>query len=116
MMKIASAPNFALDIQRAQAAGKLDKNAPANKKAWETAQGLEASFFQTMIGTMFEGLKGEGMMGTSATGQDAWRGMMIEEYGKSLAAKGGAGLAPQIYREMLRQQESSAHASPRPNP
>ena len=113
---IASNPNYALDIRQAQAAGRLSKNAPVNRKAWETAQGLEASFFQTMVGSMFEGVKGEGMMGTAATGQDTWRGMLIEEYGKSISAKGGIGLAPQIYREMLRKQESSAHAVQRPNP
>jgi peptidoglycan hydrolase FlgJ len=107
---------FALEIQQAKAAGRLSKNAPVNQKAWQTAQGLEASFFQTMLGTMFEGLKGEGMMGTEATGQDTWRGMMIEQYGQAIAAKGGIGLAPQIYSEMLRHQESSAHVAPRPNP
>jgi len=44
-------------------------------------------------------------------GQDAWRGMLIEKYGQNIAAQGGVGLAPQIYREMLRHQELSAHAS-----
>lgn len=116
MNTIAANPNYALDIQKAQAAGKLSKNAPLNQKAWETAQGLEASFLQTMIGTMFEGIKGEGLMGSEATGQDAWRGMMIEEYGKSLSAKGGIGLAPQIYREMLRYQESAPNVAQRPQP
>lgn len=108
-LQIASNPNFAADIQRAKAAGYLPKNAPEIRKAWETAQGLEANFFQTMIGTMFEGVQGEGLMGTSATGQDAWRGMMIENYGQAITAKGGFNLAPQIYREMLRYQESSSH-------
>lgn len=112
---IASNPNFALEIQQAKAAGKLPRGMPVNKKAWETAQGLEANFFQTMIGTMFEGIKGEGQMGTAATGQDSWRGMLIEEYGKTVSAKGGIGLAPAIYREMLRHQESSTHAVQRSN-
>jgi len=111
MEKIASNPNFAQDINKAKAAGLLPKTAPLNRKAWETAQGLEANFFQTMIGSMFEGLEGEGPMGNAATGQDTWRGMMIEQYGKSIAARGGAGLAPQIYSEMLRHQESASHAS-----
>jgi flagellar protein FlgJ len=107
-LQIAANPNFAADIERAKAAGLLPKSIPANRKAWETAQGLEANFFQTMLGAMFEGVQGEGMMGTSATGQDAWRGMMIEQYGQAVTAKGGINLAPQIYREMLRFQESSA--------
>ena len=112
---IASNPNFAQEIRQAQKSGQLSANTTVNKKAWETAQGLEANFFQTMIGTMFEGIKGEGQMGTAATGQDSWRGMLIEEYGKTISAKGGIGLAPAIYREMLRHQESSTNAVQRPN-
>jgi Rod binding domain-containing protein len=111
MQKIATNSNYAVEINQAKAAGLLPKNAPVNKKAWETAQGLEANFFQTMVGAMFEGVDGEGPMGTSATGQDAWRGMMIENFGQTISQKGGIGLAPQIYREMLRHQESSYHAS-----
>ena len=110
MQPIATNGNYAAEINRAKAAGLLPKDMSVNKRAWETAQGLEANFFQTMIGTMFEGIEGEGPMGNAATGQDAWRGMMIEEYGKSVSQKGGIGLAPQIYREMLRHQESSTHA------
>jgi Rod binding domain-containing protein len=107
-------PNYAADIRQAQARGELPKGIPANRKAWETAQALEANFFQTMLGSMFEGVKGEGPMGDDAMGQDAWRGMLIGEYGKAIAAKGGIGLAPQIYREMLRNQEFAAHAVQRP--
>lgn len=110
---IASNPNYAFEIRQAKAAGLLPKGMPENKKAWETAQGLEANFFQTMIGSMFEGIKGEGLLGTAATGQDSWRGMLVEQYGRTMSAKGGIGLAPQIYREMLRHQELSSHASQR---
>lgn len=113
MTAIATNGNYALDINRAKAMGQMPKNLPVNKRAWETAQGLEANFFQTMLGAMFEGVDGEGPMGNAAQGQDAWRGMMIENFGQSVAQKGGIGLAPQIYREMLRHQESSTHASKR---
>jgi peptidoglycan hydrolase FlgJ len=113
-LQIASNPNYAAEIQRAKSAGLLPKGTPENKKAWETAQGLEANFFQTMIGTMFQGLEGEGMMGTKATGQETWRGMLIEQYGQSIAGKGGIGLTPAIYREMLRNQESRPHAAQQP--
>ncbi|CAN1545781.1 chemotactic signal-response protein CheL [Rhabdaerophilaceae bacterium] len=112
MNPIAANQNFAIEIQRAKSAGLIPQGTPVNRRAWETAQGLEANFFQTMLGTMFAGLEGEGPMG-SGPGQDAWRGMMLENYGKDIAAKGGIGLAPQIYREMLRNQELSPNASQR---
>ena len=51
---------------------------------------------------MFEGVKGEGMMGTAATGQDSWRGMMFEEYGKAISAKGGIGLAPVVLDQIIK--------------
>jgi flagellar protein FlgJ len=113
-IQINANPNYASDIQRAKTAGLLPQSMPENKKAWETAQGLEANFFQTMVGTMFQGIEGEGMMGTKATGQETWRGMLIEQYGQNIAAKGGIGLAPAIYREMLRNQESRSHAVQQP--
>jgi peptidoglycan hydrolase FlgJ len=113
-LKVTPNPNYAADIQRAKTAGLLPKGMPENRKAWETAQGLEANFFQTMLGAMFEGVKGEGQMGTAATGQDTWRSMLIEQYGQNVTAKGGIGLAPAIYREMLRNQESSPHAAQQP--
>jgi peptidoglycan hydrolase FlgJ len=104
---------YALAIEQAKARGHMPKSMPINQKAWETAQNFEASFFQSMLGSMFETVEGEGPLGGAGTGQDAWRGMLIEQYGKTLTAKGGLGLAPQIYREMLRHQESSPHAAAR---
>jgi peptidoglycan hydrolase FlgJ len=109
-----STGGYALAIEQAKARGQMPKSMPVNKKAWETAESFEASFFQSMLGSMFETVEGEGPLGGSGTGQDAWRGMLIEQYGKTLTAKGGIGLAPQIYREMLRSQESSSHAVSRP--
>jgi Rod binding domain-containing protein len=111
-LSINSNPNYAVDIQRAKAAGLLPQSVPENRKAWETAQGLEANFFNTMVSAMFEGVKGEGQMGNAATGQDSWRSMMIQHYGENIAASGGIGLAPAVYREMLRHQELRPHASP----
>lgn len=110
-LAISSNPNYAAEIQRAKAAGLLPKGLPENRKAWETAQGLESNFFSTMIGTMLEGVQGEGMLGTAATGQDSWRSMLVQQYGQNITASGGIGLAPAVYREMLRHQELRPHAS-----
>lgn len=111
---IAANPNYAVEIHRAKAAGLLPKGMPEDRKAWETAQGLEANFFNTMVSTMFEGVQGEGAMGTAATGQDSWRSMLVQKYGENIAASGGIGLAPAVYREMLRSQELRSNASSQP--
>ena len=114
MNPIATNTNFAAEIKAAKTAGLMPKGLPENKKAWETAQGLEANFFNTMLSSMFEGLSGEGPMGSGGTGMDAWRSMQLDNYGQSIAKKGGIGLAPAIYREMLRHQESASHAFKKP--
>jgi Rod binding domain-containing protein len=69
MDKIISNPNFANEIRAAKAAGHIPKSLPENRRAWEVAQGLEANFFQTMLGSMFEGVDGEGPLGSAAGGQ-----------------------------------------------
>jgi Rod binding domain-containing protein len=76
---------------------------PADR-GWKTAQGLEANFFRTMLGVMFEGIGKEGPLGGSAS-SDAWRGMLVDSYADSIAANGGIGLAAQIYRDMMRNPE-----------
>lgn len=114
MTPIARNPDFTAQIRQAQQAGLLPKTMPLNQKAWETAQGLEANFFQTMLGSMFEGVEGDGPLGNAAKGQDSWRGFLLEQYGQQMAAKGGIGLAPAIYRELLRHQEQRVHAVPSP--
>lgn len=98
------------DIHRAQARGDLPKSAPINKRAWETAQGLEANFFQTMLGSMFEGVEGEGPMGGSDNASQTWRGMLVEQYAGAMSKAGGIGLTTQIYRDMLRIKERPSHA------
>ncbi len=113
-MGIATNPDYATQIQRAKNAGLLARAAPENRKAWETAQGLEANFLNTMLSAMFEGVQGEGTLGTAATGQDTWRSMLIQKYSENIAAKGGIGLAPAVYSEMLRHQELHPNASQHP--
>lgn len=94
--------SYLQDIQRAQLRGDLPKSVPINKKGWETAQGLEANFFQTMLGSMFEGVQGEGPMGGADNASQTWRGMLVEQYAGAMAKAGGIGLTAQIYRDMMR--------------
>lgn len=80
-------------------------------RAWSTAQDFEGVFLNTMLAQMFSGLDGgsdDGPMGGRKN--EAWRGMLVDEYSKGFAAQGGLGLAPVIYRELLGQQESAGRA------
>jgi peptidoglycan hydrolase FlgJ len=100
-----SAPGLsALDLfnVKAPAAGKL--NAATQAKARASAQDFESVFINSMFQQMFTGLQGEGPFGgNGATG--VWRSFLTDEYSKSFAKAGGIGIADQVYRSLMAQQE-----------
>ena len=74
-------------------------------KARAAAQDFEAVFLNSMFQHMFTGIDGEGPFGGSgATG--VWRSMLTDEYSKSFAKAGGIGIADQVYRTLMAQQEA----------
>ena len=57
-----------------------------------------------MFQQMFTGIEGDGPFGGSgATG--VWRSFLTDEYSKSFAKAGGIGIADQVYRSLIAQQE-----------
>ena len=83
-------------------AGKLSATTKAKAKA--AAQDFEAVFVNSMFQQMFTGLDGEGPFGGSgATG--VWRSFLTDEYSKSFVKAGGIGIADQVYRSLMAQQE-----------
>ena len=57
-----------------------------------------------MFQQMFTGIDGEGPFGGGgATG--VWRSFLTDEYAKSFAKAGGIGIADQVYRTLIAQQE-----------
>ena len=104
MNEMLSAPGLRpQDLLSAKAiAAKL--NPAANAKAKEAATDFEAVFLNTMFQQMFTGVDGEGPFGGSgATG--TWRSFLTDEYAKSFAKHGGVGIAPDVYRTLMAQQE-----------
>jgi Rod binding domain-containing protein len=84
------------------AAGKLSAATKAKAKA--TSQDFEAVFVNAMFQQMFAGLDGEGPFGgNGATG--VWRSFLTDEYSKSFVKAGGIGIADQVYRSLMAQQE-----------
>ena len=57
-----------------------------------------------MLKPMFANLGAEGPFG-GGTGEEMWRSLQVDEYGKVIAKKGGIGLADNIFHEMLKLQE-----------
>ena len=75
-----------------------------NAKAMGAAQDFEAMFLNTMFQQMFTGVDGEGPFGGSGA-VGVWRSFLTDEYAKSFAKAGGIGIADQVYRSLLAQQE-----------
>jgi len=76
-------------------------------RAKAQAQDFEAVFLSSMFQQMFSGLQGEGPFG-GTPGVGVWRSFLSDEFGKQMAARGGIGIAPEVYRSLIGQQEAAA--------
>lgn len=77
-------------------------------KAAKAAKDFESVFVSEMLKPMFDMINVDDTFG-GGKGEEVFRGMMVQEYGKMITAQGGIGIADQIKAELLRQQE---HGSP----
>ena len=97
----------ALSAQSAAATSK--PRLPVNGSAEEirkAAEDFEAVFLSQMLESMFEGVPTDGLFG-GGYGEDVFRPMMLQEYGKILSNTGGIGIADAVSRELLSLQETS---------
>ncbi|ALK08782.1 rod-binding protein [Blastochloris viridis] len=94
-------------ISRGGMAVETIATAPAGKNAkiWAAAQDFEAMFLNTMLEPMFKGLGEEGPFGGGSS-VETWRGMVVQEWTKSIASAGGLGMTDQIYNDILALQEN----------
>ena len=73
-------------------------------KAEHAAKEYESVFVSQFLSTMFSGIKSDGLTG-GGQGEEMFRSLMINEYGKGLVARGGFGLAAHMKAELLKHQE-----------
>jgi len=101
------AANAATATRMAGAAGMAGatKGEAARAKARAAAEDFEAVYLNSMFSEMMTGIDGEGPFGGGA-GTAVWRSFLTEEYAKSFARAGGIGLADDVYRSLLAQQEA----------
>ncbi len=97
-------------IAGAGSAGKIQRMAEqfrapiANENIKRLAEDFEAVFISQMMAPMFKGLETDELFG-GGPGEDIFRSVLIEEYGKSIARAGGIGLSDAIQRNILKLQE-----------
>ncbi len=97
--------NTARAGQVERAAGRL-QGPLADEQVRRAAEEFEAVFISQMLAPMFEGLETDELFG-GGPGEDIYRSILVEEYGKAIARSGGIGIADAVQREILRLQEVS---------
>jgi Rod binding domain-containing protein len=107
-----------IDAQKLSGAAKSLTGAATglNAKAWQAAQDFEAVFLNSMFSQMFTGIDGDGPFG-GGQALGIWRSFLTDEYSKSFSKNGGIGIASDVYRTLMAQQEARSDAvttEPRP--
>ena len=74
--------------------------------AKRVAEQFEGVFITQFLGQMFEGISSDGPTG-GGQGEEMFRSLMLDEYGKQFASQGGFGLAAAVQRELLKTQEQA---------
>jgi len=74
--------------------------------AKKVAQQFEAVFITQFLGQMFEGIPTDGPFG-GGQGEEMFRSLLMDEYGKQIAAQGGFGLSDAVTRQLLANQETA---------
>jgi len=102
--------NEGVDIQGAMALAKSAPIAAPQKTnnvatAKQAAQQFEGVFLSQFLSQMFDGISTDGPFGGGA-GEQMFRSLMLDEYGKQISAQGGIGLANTVTQELLKMQET----------
>lgn len=82
----------------------LKSDAYREQKINETAQEFEAVFIGQMLQHMFAGVEVDEEFG-GGHGEEMFKSLIVDEYGKLMAKSGGIGLADHVRQEMLNLQE-----------
>lgn len=70
----------------------------------KAAKDFESLFVSQMLESMFGESLGEEAFGSEDT-NEVYKGLMMQEYGKIIAASGGIGIAPYVKSTLLKLQE-----------
>ncbi len=80
---------------------------PQPQSAQAAAKEFEAVFLGEMMKPMLEAAPPSDQF-SGGHGEEMFRGMLAEEFGKALAQRGGIGLASVVERQLVMLQEGSA--------
>jgi flagellar protein FlgJ len=72
--------------------------------AIKAAKEYEGVFVSQFLGSMFSGIPTDGEFG-GGQGEEMFRSLMVDQYGKDMEKRGGFGLAAAMQRQLLKNQE-----------
>jgi flagellar protein FlgJ len=72
--------------------------------ARKAATAFEGVFVTQFLSEMFSGVATDGPFG-GGQGEEMFRSLMVDEYGRQIAAQGGFGLSDAVQRQLLKTQE-----------
>jgi peptidoglycan hydrolase FlgJ len=75
-------------------------------KADAASKEYESVFISQFLGSMFSGIKSDGIMG-GGQGEEMFRSLMVNEYAKNIEQRGGFGIAAHMKAELLKHQAAS---------
>lgn len=76
------------------------------KRIDETAKEFEAMFMTEMLRPMFEDIKPDPTFG-GGRGEEMFQSMMLDEYGKNMAAQGTLGIADLVKEQLIEMQSKA---------
>lgn len=82
----------------------VPKGAMSTSRIAAVSKEYESVFISQFLGSMFEGLPTDGITG-GGQGEAMFRSLMIDQYAKSLSARGGFGLAASMQAELMKHQQ-----------
>lgn len=95
--------NAVMALGQGQAAPKTGKTGDL-AAARKSAQNFEAFFASQMLEQMFADVKTDSLFG-GGHGEEMFRSLLLDAYGKQIAAHGGLGVSDAIMRSLTAQQE-----------
>ncbi len=75
------------------------------RQARRVAEEFEAVFLGQVLKPMFATVRTDGPFG-GGFGEDMWRSLQVDEFGKAIARSGGIGIADAVLRQILEMQEN----------
>ena len=76
------------------------------ERAAATVKEFEAFFMSQVMESMFAGIKTDGPFG-GGFGEGVFRSLLLQEFGKQIANRGGIGITEAVQKEVLRIQEAA---------